>query len=303
MRNGRAAITIAMICFLLFLGKSARPDTFRLSDGTVVICKIIEETEDHYVIANSYGTFTVRKKNVKEKYVTRSYKEDVKIQQKLNIQVNEDNVKKNIEEGQRLKKLKEEEERIRKRKEGPPPGVRAPDWFFGRIGVTAAYYATVSPSIREKVPGGLSMFITFDQGFEGPLRKGNMALPGLRIEAGFLDLERKGLYTSAYRVSGFVAQAGPFWAFPALENKWGSIVAGALPGFGWLEAYNRDVSGKRSGPHFTLTALAGYEYSFRPVSIAVNVRYLFIMDGKHPYHGIGGSVGFTYRLWNERLLK
>jgi hypothetical protein len=298
----RAAITIALGSIVLLWGTDARPDTFRLSDGTVVICKIIEETDTHYVIANSYGTFTVKKDKIKEKYVTRSYKEDVKIQQKMNIKVDEEIVKKNIEEGLRKKKQKEEENALKK-KNGPVPGGRNPDWFFGRIGFTVAYYGTVSPRIPARVPGGFSLQLSYDQGFEGFAPKGNMAIPGIRFEAGFLDLERKGFYTSPYRISGFFAQAGPLWTFPAINNRWGSIVVAALPGAGYLEAFNRDVSEKKSNLHFTLTALAGYEYTFQHVSVAVHARYLYIMDGENPYHGIGGSVGFTYRLWDARLLK
>jgi hypothetical protein len=298
----RAVITIALGGIVLFWGTDARPDTFRLTDGTVVICKIIEETDTYYVIANSYGTFTVKKDKIKEKYVTRSYKEDVKIQQKMNIKVDEEIVKKNIEEGLRKKKQKEEENGLKK-KNGPVPGERNPDWFFGRIGLTVAYYGTVAPRIPARVPGGFSFQLSYDQGFEGLAPKGNMALPGIRFEAGFLDLERKGFFTSPYRISGFFAQAGPLWTFPAINNRWGSIVVAGLPGAGYLEAFNRDVSGKKSNIHFTLTALAGYEYSFQHVSVAVHARYLYIMDGANPYHGIGGSVGFTYRLWDSRLLK
>ena len=147
------------------------------------------------------------------------------------------------------------------------------------------------------------MQVSYDQGFEGLAPRGNMAIPGLRFEAGFLDLERKGFYTSAYRISGGFAQAGPLWSFPAFNSKWGSIVVAGLPGAGYFEAFNRDVSGKKSGVHFTCTALAGYEYSFRHFSVAVHVRYLYILDRADPYHGIGGSVGFTYRLWDEPLLK
>lgn len=302
----RAVTTIVLGGIVLFWGTDARPDTFRLTDGTVVICKIIEETDTYYVIANSYGTFTVKKDKIKEKYVTRTYKEDVKIQQKMNIKVDEEIVKKNIEEGFKKKKQKDEEIALRKKNEkrnGPVPGERNPDWFFGRIGFTVAYYGTVSPRIATRVPGGFSMQISYDQGFEGLAPKGNMAIPGIRFEAGFLDLERKGFYTSPYGISGFFAQAGPIWTFPAINNRWGSIVAAVLPGAGYLEAFNRDVSEKKSNVHFTLTALAGYEYTFQQVSVAVHARYLYIMDGANPYHGIGGSVGFTYRLWDARLLK
>lgn len=148
------AITFVLVCSVLLWGTAAWSDTFRLSDGTVVICKIIEETDTHYVIANSYGTFTVKKKSVKEYYVTKSYKDDVKIQKKMNLQVDEENVKKNIEEG--LKKKKEKEAADRKKKgEGKPPitiGARNPDWFFGRIGLTVAYYGMVTPRLMRRIP-------------------------------------------------------------------------------------------------------------------------------------------------------
>lgn len=301
-----SAILAALACVVLLLETEARADTFRLSDGTVIICKIIEETDTHYVIANSYGTFTVRKQNVKEKYVTRSYREDVKIQEKLNIKVDEDKIRKNIEDGVRKKKEKEAQRALEKKKEPiilKDYGVREPDWFFGRIGVSVAYYAMLTGALTQKVPGGMSVQLTYDQGLEGLFRKGHMGIPGIRFEAGYLDFERTVFCKSPQSVTGFFAQAGPAWLLPAYGNSWGSFLLAGLPGAGYFDAINRDIPRRRSGVHFMATLLAGYEYTIGEFSLSAQVRYMYIMDSGMPLHAVGGSVGFSYRLWSSPVLK
>jgi len=306
MRNAKWALSFALAGFLLFHGMGARADTFRLSDGTVIICKIIEETDTHYVIANSYGTFTVMKKNVKEKYETRSYKEDVKIQLKLNIKVDEEKIKRNIEDGIKKKKEREEEtslKMISKRKPLKDYGTREPGWFFGRIGFSAAYYAMVTGGLMNKVPGGMTLQVTYDQGLEGLFRKGHMGIPGIRFEAGYLDFERAVFCKSNQRLTGYFAQAGPAWLVPAYKNSWGSLLLAGLPGAGYFDAINRDLPRRRSGVHFLMTLLAGYEYHVKEFSLSAQVRYMYIMDSGLPVHAVGGSVGFSYRLWSSPILK
>lgn len=306
MRFGICAIAAGLACVILTWGTEARADTFRLSDGTVIICKIIEETDTHYVIANSYGTFTVMKKTIKEKYVTRSYKEDVKIQKKLNIKVDEEKIKKNIEDGTKKKKEKDKEKALEKKKERmilKDYGVREPDWFFGRIGLSIAYYGTMTGSLMKKVPGGMSIQLTYDQGLEGLFHKGHMGIPGIRVEAGYLDFERSVFCKSPQSLTGYFAQAGPAWLVPAYKNGWGSILLAGLPGAGWFDAINRDIPRSRSGVHFLLTLLAGYEYHVKEFSLSAQVRYLYVMDSGLPVHAVGGSVGFSYRLWSAPIIK
>ncbi len=306
MRIAKWVLLFVLAGSLLFRFTEARADTFRLSDGTVVICKIIEETDTHYVIANSYGTFTVMKKNVKEKYETRSYKEDVKIQMKLNIKVDEEKIKRNIEDGIKKKKQKEEEtalKMISKRKHQKDYGTREPDWFFARIGLSVAYYAAVTGSLMNRVPGGMSIQLIYDQGLEGLFRKGHMGIPGVRFEAGYLDFERAVFCKSPRSLTGYFAQAGPAWMVPAYKNRWGSILLAGLAGAGWFDAVNRDIPRRQSGAHFLLTLLVGYEYEIKEFSLTAQVRYMYIMDSGMPLHAVGGSVGFSYRLWSSPVLK
>lgn len=296
-----------MRCFvtavLTVLGGSiaVRADTFFLNDGTVLICKVIKETALTYVVANSYGTFTVKKETVDKIYITQSYQEDISIQKKMGLAINEDSIKKNIEEGLKRKKIeealvREKEERKKKAKSRTSPP--SDEWYYGRLGLEAAYYSTiVSRGLYSRVPSGLAANLTYDQGLERLIGKRHMAIPGVRIEAGVIDFERKFFFKSSRRLSGFSLMAGPIWALPSLDNTWGAIVIAALPGAGYYHIINEDSSSKRKGVHFSCAGIVGYEYSFKIIALFIHFRYIYILDKDIAFNGIGGAAGITFRLW------
>ncbi|MBN2160500.1 MAG: hypothetical protein JW807_13985 [Spirochaetes bacterium] len=290
------SIFVAFITASLLYTTAVMADTFALKDGTVVICKVIKETDEYYVIANSYGVFTVKKPNVKKVYITRNYKEDLAIQRKMGIKVDEDIIKKNIEDGVRQKQIAEQKEKPKK-KELSIKLERDKRWYYGRMGLSVAYQATVGSPLSTLAGNGLWFNITYDQGLEGIIPVTNMLIPGIRVEAGFADVEKKMFYLSQSRISGFVATAGPMWAVPYFENSWGCAVFAFMPGIGYLEAVNKTARAKSAGTHFMFTLLAGYEYSFNIVSIFAHFRYTHIMDSSHPLNGVGCDVGFACRLW------
>lgn len=278
---------------------TARADTFFLNDGQVLVGKVIRETAMAYIVANSYGTFTVGKAKVDRIYITQSYREDVTIHKKLGLRTSEDDIRKNYEEGSRVKRLEEalEKERM-KREKAKKAGPAASLWYYGRLGLEGAYYSTiVSSSLYSRVPHGLAAHLAYDQGLDRIIGKRHMAMPGLRIEAGVIDFERKFFFKSSRRLSGYFALAGPMWAFPSPENSWGCVVVAALPGAGYYYIINDDSEARSTDFHFSCAGIVGYEYSFKIVALFIHFRYIYILDQDIAFNGIGGSAGVTFRLW------
>jgi hypothetical protein len=292
----RGTLFAGIIMASLFYTATAMADTFALTDGTVVICKVIKETDEYYVIANSYGVFTVKRPNVKKVYITKNYKEDLVIQRKMGIKVDEAIIKKNIEDGLKQKQIAE------KKQEPPKKDLmkileRGQRWYYGRLGLSVGYQGTMGRPLSTIVSNGMSFQLTYDQGLEGIIPVTNMLIPGIRFETGFIDFEKKILSISTLRISGYFAQAGPMWTIPSIENSWGCVVLAWLPGIGYLEAVNKTARAKSAGTHFMFTLFAGYEYSVSMVSVFAHFRYTYIMDSAVPLNGIGGDLGVAFKLW------
>ncbi|MBN1497732.1 MAG: hypothetical protein JXA07_13235 [Spirochaetes bacterium] len=294
----KIATVIIVGAFVMLCAVTARADTFFLNDGTILICKVIKETALTYIVANAYGVFTVRKETVDKIYITDSYQEDISIQKKMGIPINEENIKKNVEEGLRRKKIEEAREKEKQKREEQKKRETPGYWYYGRLGFAAAYYSTIpSPSLHDRVPHGLAASLSYDQGLDRLIGKHHMAMPGLRIEAGVIDFERKFFFKSSRRLSGYFALAGPMWAFPSLDNRWGCIVLAALPGAGYYHIVNEDSSARSNGFHFSCAGLIGYEYSLNIISLFVHFRYIYILDKDIKFNGIGCSMGCAFRLW------
>ncbi|MBN2159175.1 MAG: hypothetical protein JW807_07250 [Spirochaetes bacterium] len=298
-RFKKTTCSLALLCALLGWAAAARADTFFLNDGQVLVGKVIRETALAYIVANSYGTFTVGKARISKIYITRSYREDITIHKKLGLKTNEDYIRKNYEEGIRRKKIEEALEKEKKKlyKAGKT-GVPSNLWKYGRLGVEGVYYSTIiSPPLFARVPHGLAASLMYDQGLDLMIGKRHMAMPGLRVEAGVIDFERKFFFKSSRRLSGYFLLAGPLWALPSLDNSWGCVVLAALPGAGYYYITNDDSASRSNDFHFTCAGIVGYEYSFKVVSLFIHFRYIYILDQDIAFNGIGGSAGIAFRLW------
>jgi hypothetical protein len=308
MRKVRMLAKLKKTIFAMALGVSvlagsvaAWADTFFLNDGTILICKVIRETAMTYVVANAYGIFTVKKETLDKIYITASYKDDISIQKKMGLKTDEENIRKNVEEGLKRKKIeekleKEREEQEKNKKKQATPSTKY--WYYGRLGVGAAYYSTIlSKSLHARVPGGLAINLVYDQGLDRIIGKRHMAMPGLRVEAGVIDFERQFFFKSSRRLSGYFALAGPMWVLPSFDSKWGCIIIAALPGAGYFTIINKDSSASSKGFHFSCAGILGYEYSFKVVALFIHFRYVYILDQDVTFNGIGGSAGVTFRLW------
>jgi hypothetical protein len=360
MKRHPTGMLFIMMFFFASAGIStAWADIIVMNNGMLINGKLIKETVPRYLFTNSYGTFNIKKELVKEIYITGSYTEDIAIMKKLGAKIDEDIIKKNIEEGMKRKKIEEakaekkrlERERIeeakKKRKEAyaekkkkrleeleaaeaeaekkePEKTAKAktikkgvkgkieekaakkqeqtPEkhdyWYFGRLGLEGAYYSTfLTRSLYGRVPHGLSLHLTYDQGLDSWIKKRNPGMPGIRFEIGYIDYERNFLLKSSQRISGYIAHAGPMWAFPSLTSSWGCIVLAALPGAGYFDIVNKDTSSRSTNFHFSAIGLIGYEYSFNVISLFIHIRYMYIYDQNVAFHAVGGSMGFSCRLW------
>jgi len=353
---------IMMFFFASSVISTAWADIIVMNNGMLINGKLIKETVARYLFTNSYGTFNIKKELVKEIYITGSYTEDIAIMKKMGAKIDEDIIKKNIDEGMKRKKIEEakaekkrlERERIeeakKKRKEAyaekkkkkqeeleaaeaeadkkepekiakaktikkqvkgkievkkeklakekKPIPEKRDYWYYGRLGLEGAYYSTfLTRSLYGRVPHGLSLLLIYDQGLDALIKKRNPGMPGIRFEIGYIDFEKTFLFTSSQRISGYIAHAGPMWALPSLTNSWGCFVLAALPGAGYFDIINKDTSTRSRNFHITAIGLFGYEYSFKVISLFVHLRYMYIYDQNVMFHAVGGSMGFSCRLW------
>ena len=342
--------TWMLISLLLFFASSgistAWADIIVMNNGMIVNGKLIKETVPRYLFTNSYGTFNIKKELVKEIYITGSYTEDMAIMKKMGVKIDEDVIKKNIDDGMKRKKIedakaekkklererfeeakkkqkeaeaetdkekpeqmaiaktikKEVKGKIEKKEKVAKEEKKIPEkpnyWYFGRLGLEGTYYSTLlTRSLYSRVPHGLSFQLTYDQGLDALIKKRNPAMPGIRFEIGYIDFEKIFLFKSSQRISGYIAQAGPMWAFPSLTSPRGCFVLAALPGAGYFDIINKDASTRSRGFHFSAIGIIGYEYSFEVISLFIHLRYMYIYDKNIVFHAVGGSLGFACRLW------
>jgi hypothetical protein len=212
----------------------------------------------------------------------------------------EEEPREKIAQAKTIKKLVKGE--IEEKKEKPVEEKKKPQrpdyWYFGRLGLEGIYYSTLlTPSLSGRVPHGLSPVLSYDQGLDSIIKKRHMAMPGLRFELGYVDYEKMFLFKSSLRISGYLAQAGPVWAFPSLTNSWGCFVLSTLAGAGYLDIINREASARSRDFHIIAAGIFGYEYSFEIVSLFIHIRYMYIYDQSIVFHAFGGSMGFACRLW------
>ncbi|MCP4137072.1 MAG: hypothetical protein GY754_39250 [bacterium] len=286
-----------LLSVLILFDKNASADTITLKDGTVLIGKTIKTTKDEVIFNNFFGVFKVKKSLIKKTYITKDYKEDIKINKELGRTVDEKVIKKHVLAGQEAKK-KEEEKKVKKEEpEKNEPEKEAPPWTGGRISLMGGYLM-VTGSYRDTFPsGGFSTLISYEQGLDGLFGlKRHFYMPGFHLEGGYLYISN-----DPAKLSGFTCSAGPIWLIPFIKYGWGNITVSLLPGASFLAVKNTDTSGTGTttvrNNSFTLYSALGYEYSFGDISAFIQGRYLYIYDTTEAFHGFGAFGGISYSLW------
>ena len=235
-----------------------------LDDGSVLTGKVTRRTADGFEFKNSYGAFSIKSKQVKQQYITKSYREDVEISRSRGLGMQETDIRRNYEAGE----------------------TSAP-WTSRRVSLFAQGFGTYG-KLGSRIPWGAGLSAAFDQGLDAFAGERRLYMPGIRVEAGYLDFSR-----GASSVRGFTFGAGPVWR-ASLPSRCGELVAGAVPAVSALTF--GDGSFSERTVKFTLFALAGWEYCFGAVSVFAHARYMFIHDSKAPLGGVGFAAGTGYSL-------
>lgn len=291
-------------CIVLIIPVISIADTIKVSNGSVLVGKIINETKDTIIFSNSYGTFKIKKQHLVETFKTESYQEDIQIYKKLNLKIYEAEIKRNYLAGLEKKEKSKEEDKTQKIEPVKSEGYTSrPLWTSGRISFSGSCIyingqAGSSIYINGKdwpvVPHGYAGHVAFDQGLDGIIKKRNMAWPGLRLEGGYLYIPAQN-----YSTTGFTAAGGLMWTFPSMKNHGGCFVFALMPGAAYIEMKAGGLYNNVTGHSYKFIgqAIAGYQVSFGVFSMFLHARYLYIHDPNKSFHSIGGEFGFGFNLW------
>lgn len=275
--------------FILFIQQEfpVYSDTVKLSEGSVLVGKIISEDKDKIVISNAYGTFEVKRKKISSLYKTKVYTEDLKVLKKLKVKVNKEGIKKHIEAGQK-KKDETNKKDPDKQKQKKPGDI----WNNGSISLSGSY-SYVLGEVKSKIPLGFSGYFAFEQGLDFITGDRYKLMPGLRLEGGYLFFDK-----NDFNVSGYNSALGLVWIMPSIRNKYGYFVLAALPGMSFLDIKNNKTDKTTKSNTFTGSALTGYRLPITDYfHLFLHARYIYIYDKDVKFHTIGAEFGFGFNLW------
>lgn len=286
------SVLITIFCYDLTLA-----DTITLEDGTILVGKVIKRDSQKIVFKNSYGVFTIKKRQIQKEYSTEDYKEDIEIHREMGMHVDEKTIKKNYLAGlDKEKEIKREREKeiekrreIEKRKEME---LEESDvkWNGGRISIIGTHFVTTG-RLKDVLPSGSAALIAYDQGLDfisGGKR--HLWMPGIRLEGGYLHYEK-----NPSKVTGITSSGGPIWLLPLFKNQWGRFVLSVLPGVTFLKIESENY--RETSETFTLHSLLGYEYTIGIITFFIHGRYMFLYDKDVNLNGIGGAFGISFTLW------
>jgi len=309
----------AVFALVLLMGAGASADTIMLYQGSVLVGKIISEDQEAIVLANYYGTYRVRRIKIDDIYKTSSYQEDVEVHRKLNLQYNEDMIRRNYTAGQDLmdgksplmygdETAKEEPapvseettpQAVPEKEETEKPRADVPlddHWRSGRLSISGAFHYNLGSS-SASLPFGYAGYFALDQGLDFTSGARKPGIPGLRFEAGYLYFNK-----GSFSLTGFIAGGGLMWALPSMKNRWGCFIIALLPGATYMTAKTSGSfpgmgGGSSTGFNFAGQALFGYQKSWGLFSIFIQARYMYIHATGSYFHSIGGEAGFGFNAW------
>ncbi|MCP4137073.1 MAG: hypothetical protein GY754_39255 [bacterium] len=284
----------AILSILILFNQNAAADTITLKDGTYLIGKVTKTTKDELIFKNFFGVFTIKKSHIKKLYITKNYKEDIRIGKELGQTIDEKEIKKQVLaglEGQKKEEEKNEREKEKATKEEPEKESGA--WTGGRISLMGGYLRTATTSDGSTAANGFSALISYDQGPDGLFGlKRHFYMPGFHLEGGYINFP--GDQESIY---GFTCSAGPLWLIPFINDAWGNIAVSLLPGASFLKTTDEFDGTSTWATSFSLYTTLGYEYSFGDFAMFIQGRYLYMNSESGATHDLGVFAGASYSLW------
>jgi hypothetical protein len=255
-------------------------DVISLNDGTVLNGKMVEDSADEIVFVNYYGNFRIKKTKIVKFTETKNAIEDINIQKKMGIKVDEELTERNYRAGE--KKLEE-------RSSGKD--MYGEDKISARISMTITGIMTMG-KINSVLPVGYGGTIDYDHNMEKIIGAGNnLFIPWLRIEGGAFLYKKN---TAGIR--GLYVSTGPLWFFPASRKSQGRFIFSFLTGISFLDIEKTSTDYKASSSTLILSPVIGYEFSFGSFSLGIHARYTYIYDKDVAMHNAGLGVCFTYSI-------
>src|SRR3990172_11448829 len=146
----RILIIVCIVLLLVMLSPQTPvfADTIKLIDGSILVGKIVKESTDSMIFSNAYGSFKIKLSNIIDINRTNDYTEDIDNLRKMGVNVNEGEIKRNVEAGQGKKLHLESVSKEIKGKAGN-------QWVQGRISVSGSYFY-VPGGIGGRLPWGYS---------------------------------------------------------------------------------------------------------------------------------------------------
>jgi hypothetical protein len=312
-----------VLLFFICMSADSSADTIKLIEDSVLSGKIIREDNNEIIFTNSYGTYRIKKSNIKNIYITNAPAEDIAILKQMKLPANANQIKKNYDAGQNKK------ERVARGEKIPEKELLSP--FKAEFKSTDKIKSEVTDDLwtggRLSLGGGLtynplyhgygySAYFALDQGLDGVVGIRHPAMPGLRFEAGYTYLN-KPYHTyynmnqpalldptlpfmktkSRHKLQGIVSGLGLIWTFPSLNSSWGCVVVAVLPGASYLHFKTSLNSGAHSGFFFNAQSILGYQKSFGLFSLFINARYVFTPKARSFRNSLGLEAGFGYHAW------
>ena len=278
-----------VLSFVFILNDSLMADTVRLVDRSLLVGKVLRENNNRIIFSNAYGTFRIKRRQILKIYKTQGFREDVRIHKRFSGNVNPDDIRRNYEAGAKKKGKvggKEEVVETKRRYKRKP-------WKSGRLSFSGSWNYLFG-RVGGVMPFGYGGYFAIDQGLEFGLKKKKQTsmIPGIRLEGGYIFLQKGSLMLSGFNVGG-----GLMWAFPSIKSKTGCAVFALMPGVAILEIANNKSGNKMRSNTLSAQALLGYQYSIGVFSVFFHLRYLYVYDKDVMFHAAGAEFGIGFHAW------
>jgi hypothetical protein len=323
-KNIRFVFPPAFFLFV-FLSTYLLADTIQMIEDSVLSGKIVQENDREIIFTNSYGTYRIKKSNIKNIFRTNSYSEDFAILKEMKLPANEKQAENNYDAGIKRKVRVARGEKISEKELAGPikaefkiaekqVDVDTTMWTGGRLSVGGGLIYD-----RPDRGYGYSGYFAFDQGLDRAIGIRHPLMPGIRFEAGYsylvkpyhtyyglnqaalisLDPTTTPLIKTKYThgISGIVTGLGLMWAIPSLKSPGGCMVFAIMPGVSYLHYKTSEYSSALKGYFLNIQSILGYQISFGVFSMFIHARYRYTYGVKSFSHLLGAEAGFGFNAW------
>ncbi len=283
-------IIVCTTLYAIFDYHVADADTIKLKDGSMLVGKLIKEEKRKVIFSNSFGTFTIKRPDITQLFITESYTEDIKINKQLGKMINKKSIleiQKNYTAGEKNKKKLKVTEHKDKETNSPIDQ----KWVNGRLSFSGSFMWILG-EINPVLPYGFNGYFAIDQGLDMIIKKRHAMMPGIRFEYGYSWAKM-----GKAQMTGHNGSIGLIWALPSMKNSWGNFVLILLPGMSFLYIEKVNNNYKLTSNTFTAQAVFGYQYSYKAITVFIHARYLYIYDKDVLYQSVGGEFGIGFNCW------